>query len=421
MPGDGTRVPVEAANLRIKAFAALRPPVEIAQLVAAVPYDTVDTEEARALADGNPLSLLRISRPEIDFPKGTDIYADHVYERAVENFAKFREENILVREDHPCLYVYRQKMGSHVQRGIVTCCHIEDYEKNVIRRHEKTRRDKEDDRTRHVKMLKANTGPVFLAYRDVAVIDGIVAAVERQKPLYDFVAPDGIAHTVWRVDGEQAAKLVAEFGKVPLCYIADGHHRAAAAARAGIELRGANAVHTGEEEYNWFLAVLFPAGQLQILPYNRLVADLKGMTESTFLDAVRKKFSVSAGSPARPPAAHHVSMYLGGKWYGLSWKIPKGADPVSALDVSYLQENLLAPLLGIKDPRTDKRIEFVGGIRGTEELQKKVDSGKAAVAFSMYPVAVEQVMAIADAGSIMPPKSTWFEPKLRSGLLIHTL
>jgi len=406
--------------LKVKAFAALRPPVEIVQLVASVPYDTVDTEEARALADGNPCSLLRISRPEIDFPKGTDIYSPHVYQRAVENLSKFREEKILVQESMPYVYVYRQKMGSHVQRGIVTCCHIEDYANNLIRKHEKTRQDKEDDRTRHVKMLKANTGPVFLAYRDVRAIDEIVSAVERQKPLYDFTAPDGISHTVWRADSD-TDRLVQEFGKVSVSYIADGHHRAAAAARAGMEMRKANPAHNGTEEYNWFLAVLFPAGQLRILPYNRIVLDLNGMTEGDFLKAVGKKFKISVGASPDPKALRTASMYLAGKWYGLSWEPGKAIDPVQALDVSFLQNNLLDPLLGIKDPRTDKRIEFVGGIRGTGELVKRVDSGKGVVAFSMYPVTVDQMMAIADAGSVMPPKSTWFEPKLRSGLLIHTL
>jgi len=406
--------------LRIKTFAALRPPVELVAQVESVPYDTVDTEEARALAAGNPLSLLHISRPEIDFPKGTDMYAGQVYDKAVENLARFRKEKALVQEQKPCVYVYRQKMGSHVQRGIVTCCHIDDYANNVIRKHEKTRQDKEDDRTRHVKMLKANTGPVFLAYRDVSAVDAIVASVEKQEPLYDFVAPDGIAHTVWRVERD-GDKLVAEFAKIPVCYIADGHHRAAAAARAGMEMKKANPSHTGNEEYNWFLAVLFPAKQLQIMPYNRIVADLKGASVNSFLDAVKQKFKVTANASARPAGPRNVSMYLDGKWFGLSWDAQDETDPVSALDVSYLQNNLLDPLLGIKDPRTDKRIEFVGGIRGTDELVSRVQSGKGAVAFSMYPVTVDQMMAIADAGSIMPPKSTWFEPKLRSGLLIHVL
>lgn len=406
--------------MKVKAFSALRPPVEIVHLVASVPYDTVDTEEARAMADGNPCSLLRISRPEIDFPKGTDIYSPHVYQRAVENFGKFQEEKILIREAKPYVYIYRQKMGSHVQRGIVACCHIDDYANNLIRKHEKTRQDKEDDRTRHVKMLKANTGPVFLAYRDTKAIDTIVSAVERQKPLYDFTAPDGISHTVWRADAD-TDRLVEEFCKVPVSYIADGHHRAAAAARAGMEMRKANAAHNGTEEYNWFLAVLFPAGQLRILPYNRIVLDLNGMTEGDFLKAVGKKFKVSANAAPDPVAPRTASMYLGGAWYGLSWEPGKAVDPVQALDVSFLQNNLLDPFLGIKDPRTDKRIEFVGGIRGAGELVKRVDSGKGVVAFSMYPVTVDQMMAIADAGSVMPPKSTWFEPKLRSGLLIHTL
>lgn len=405
--------------MKIKAFDALRPPAAMVHLVASVPYDTVDTEEARSLADGNPCSLLRISRPEIDFPKGADMYARHVYDRAVENFVKFQDEKILIREKKPYVYVYRQKMGRHVQRGIMTCCNIEDYENNVIRKHEKTRKDKEEDRTKHVRMLKANTGPVFLAYRDVAAIDRIVAAVEKQKPLYDFTAPDGIVHTVWRVESD-GDRVVAEFARVPVCYIADGHHRAAAAARAGAEMRKANPSHTGDEEYNWFLAVLFPADQLRILPYNRIVADLNGMTESAFLDAVRKRFKVTEHAAAEPKAARNVSMYLAGKWYDLSWQAAKKSDPVSALDVSHLQNNLLEPLLGIEDPRTDKRIDFVGGIRGTGELVKRLDAGKGAVAFSMYPVTVDQMMDIADAGSIMPPKSTWFEPKLRSGLLIHT-
>ncbi len=406
--------------MKVKAFAALRPPAEIVHLVASVPYDTVDTEEARALAEGNPCSLLRISRPEIDFPKGTDIYSPNVYRRAVENFAKFQEEKILIREAKPFVYVYRQKMGSHVQRGIVACCHIDDYAGNLIRKHEKTRQDKEDDRTRHVEMLKANTGPVFLAYRDVKAIDAIVSAVEQQKPLYDLTAPDGISHTVWRAD-QDSAQLVAEFGRVPVTYIADGHHRAAAAARAGMEMRKANKAHNGTEEYNWFLAVLFPAGQLRIMPYNRIVADLNGMSEDGFMKAVGRKFRIVPGASPDPVTSCSASMYLGGKWHGLSWDPGSVTDPVQALDVSFLQNNLLDPLLGIKDPRTDKRIEFVGGIRGTDELVKKVDSGKGAVAFSMYPVTVDQMMAIADAGSVMPPKSTWFEPKLRSGLLIHTL
>jgi uncharacterized protein (DUF1015 family) len=383
-----------------------------------VPYDTVDTEEARALAAGNAKSFLRIGRPEIDLPKGTDIHSDAVYAKAAANFQEFQKQGYLVREDRPYLYVYRLQMGKHVQRGVVCCCHIEDYEKNVIRKHEKTRADKEDDRTRHVKTLNANSGPIFLTYRDVAALDRIVAETEQGKSFFDFTASDGIRHTIWRIPSSDA--VVKAFAEVPVCYIADGHHRAAAAARAGMEKRAANTAHTGQEEYNWFLAVLFPAGQLQILPYNRCVGDLNGLSSEAFLAQVRRLFSVADKATPTPKGARHCSMYLAGRWYDLSWGVCEN-DPVAALDVSFLQDRLLSPVLGIRDPRTDKRIEFIGGIRGAGELTKRVDSGRAAVAFSLYPVTVAQVMAIADAGRIMPPKSTWFEPKLRSGLLVHTL
>jgi uncharacterized protein (DUF1015 family) len=404
--------------VRIKAFQALRPPEKIAHRVAAVPYDTVNTEEARALAAGNPQSLLHISRSEIDLPPGTDPYSNAVYERSLSNFMEFQKKRFLVRERKPHLYIYRQVMGQHAQRGIVVCCNIEDYEKNVILKHEKTRRDKEDDRAWHIGTLRANTGPVFLTYRDNPEVDTIVASVEQGKPLYDFTAPDGIKHTVWRIPSDE--ELVQMFRRIPVCYIADGHHRAAASVRVGNEQKAANKNHSGAEEYNWFLAVLFPATQLQILPYNRVVRDLNGLTPDSFMAAVKARFKVLENAESAPASPRHVSMYLGGKWYGINWDEPESRDVVSKLDVSVLQTNLLDVILGIKDPRTDKRIEFVGGIRGVGELVKLVDSGKAAVAFSMYPVSVEKVMAIADAGMIMPPKSTWFEPKLRSGLLIHT-
>jgi uncharacterized protein (DUF1015 family) len=405
--------------MRIKPFKALRPTPENAAMVASVPYDTVNAQEARALAAGNPMSFLRVVKPEIDLPDSGDTCPDDVFRKAEDNFREFREESYLVRESQECLYVYRQQMGEHVQRGIVACCHIEDYERNVIRKHEKTRQDKENERARHVSVLSANTGPVFLTYRDSAAIDEMVAAVELNEPLFDFSAPDGIRHSVWRVEG--ADRLVEEFSGVPTCYIADGHHRTAAAARTGIERRSANPDHTGEEEYNWFLAVLFPANQLSILPYNRFVSDLNGMSETDFLNTVKKEFGVKENASPSPASACSISMYLGGKWYGLEFHASAAADPVSALDVSYLQDRLLAPALGIEDPRTDKRIEFIGGIRGTGKLVKRVDSADAAVAFSMYPVTVDQMMRIADADCIMPPKSTWFEPKLRSGLLVHTL
>lgn len=405
--------------MRIKAFEALRPKADMVSKVAAPPYDVVDTEEARALAHGNPHSFLRVSRSEIDFPSGTDPYTPAIYDKAAETFASFQRDGVLVREAKPALYLYRQRMGTHVQRGVVGCCNIEDYESDLIRKHEKTRQDKEDDRVRHVQALKANSGPVFLMYRDQPAIDNLVAARERDAPLYDFIAPDGVAHTVWRFESpEPVAKA---FDAVPLLYIADGHHRAAAAARAGSAYRQANPKHTGREEYNWFLAVMFPASQLQILSYNRLVRDLNGLTLRTFLDSVKGSFRIRAGAAPKPASVRHASMFLDGAWHGLEWDLPKGMDPVRSLDVSYLQENLLDPVLGIRDPRTDKRISFVGGGRGTDELEKRVRAGEAAVAFSMYPVTPDQVMAIADAGQIMPPKSTWFEPKLRSGLLVHTL
>jgi len=404
--------------MQIRPFAALRPVPASAARVAAPPYDVVDAAEARALAEGNPLSFLHVSRAEIDLPPQTDPYSPVVYARAAENLRALERNGTLIREAVPALYVYRQCMGTHEQRGVVACLHTADYERNRIRKHEKTRQDKEDDRVRHTLALRANSGPVFLMYRDTPILDRLVTDIERQAPLHDFVAPDGIVHTVWRAGDAEA--LVRAFDAVPLTYIADGHHRAAAAARAAAELRKRDAADPGIAEAEWFMAVLFPAGQLRILPYNRLVRDLNGMTPAAFLDAVRERFRVGEHASPAPERACRVSMFLEGRWYGLSWELPPGTDPVRALDVSHLQENLLDPVLGIRDPRTDKRIEFVGGIRGTHELERRVSEGRSAVAFSMYPVVPEQVMAVSDASQIMPPKSTWFEPKLRSGLLVHT-
>ena len=405
--------------MQIHPFRALRPGPEHAAQVASVPYDTVSAAEARVLALGNPDSFLHVVRPEIDLPPKTDAHSEAVYATAAANFRDFQTRGILVREDEPCLYVYRQKMGAHVQVGLVACCRVEDYERNVIRKHEKTRQDKEDDRTRHVLELNANAGPVFLTYADRPAIDARLAEIQRETPLFHFTAPDAVVHTVWRVP--RGSVLADAFEAVPVAYIADGHHRAAAAARAGRTRREANPAHRGDEEYNWFLAVLFGAQQLKILPYNRCVHDLNGMREADFLAAVRERFTVAEGVPAAPPRQRQVSMYLGGRWYGLSWREPPTEDPVAALDVSILQDNLLKPVLGIDDPRTSTRIDFIGGIRGTAELEKLIDSGQGAVAFSMYPVTVAEMMAIADADRIMPPKSTWFEPKLRSGLIVHTL
>ena len=403
----------------VKPFAALRPVPEKAAALAAVPYDVVDTAEARALAAGNPDSFLHVSRPEIDLPDSVDIHDDAVYAQGVRAFRDLQARGALVREDGERLYVYRQVMGSHSQTGVVTCCNIDDYARDIIRKHEKTRKDKEDDRTRHCLELNANSGPVFLTYRDTAELNTLVAAVQQSAPLYDFTAADGIRHTVWRVESP-AQGWVSAFGRVPLAYVADGHHRAAAAFRTGQQRRAANPAHTGKEEYNWFLAVLFPASQLRILPYNRCVADLNGLTPAAFLEKVKQVFRTEVANGAEPSGEREVRMYLGGAWHRLTWD-EFAADPVGRLDVSVLQDRLLAPVLGIDDPRTSTRISFVGGIRGTGELIKRVDSGRDAVAFSMFPTTVGQMMDIADAGQIMPPKSTWFEPKLRSGLLVHTL
>jgi len=403
----------------IKPFAALRPVPEKAATLAAVPYDVVDTAEARALAAGNPDSFLHVSRPEIDLPDSIDVHDDAVYAQGVRAFRDLQARGVLMREQEERFYVYRQIMGTHSQSGVVACCHIEDYAKDIIRKHEKTRKDKEDDRTRHCLELNANSGPVFLTYRDTTALDGLVAVTQKGEPLYDFTAADGIRHTVWRVE-DAATPWIEAFGRVPLAYVADGHHRAAAAFRAGAQRRQANPGHTGREEYNWFLAVLFPASQLRILPYNRCVADLNRLSPAAFLDRVRGVFNAASTDDATPTGPREVRMYLDNAWYKLTWK-EFAADPVGRLDVSVLQDRLLAPVLGIADPRTDTRISFVGGIRGTGELTKRVDGGRDAVAFSMYPTSVAQMMDIADTGQIMPPKSTWFEPKLRSGLLVHTL
>ena len=404
--------------LRIRSFQGLRPAPSLVSRVACVPYDVVDRNESAALAKDNPESLLHVDRAEIDLSPETDPYSPEVYARALSNFQGLQDSGVLIRENEPCLYLYEQRMGAHSQTGLVAVCHIEDYENDIIKKHEKTRRDKEDDRTRLINTLSADTGPVFLTYRDQAPIDALVAAARKEAPLYDFIASDGVGHAVWRVPGSEA--FVQEFQKVPVSYVADGHHRTASAVRVGRERRAANPNHTGAEDYNWFLAVLFPASQLQILPYNRCVHDLNGKSADEFLALVRSRFLVTENAASAPEGAGSVTMYLGGKWYGLGWQEDPAADPISRLDVTVLQDRLLAPILGIDDPRTSHRIDFVGGIRGTGELQERVDSGRAAVAFSMAPTTVQQLMDIADADQIMPPKSTWFEPKLRSGLFIHT-
>ena len=408
----------QADMLRVRAFQGLSPKPELAADVACVPYDVVNREEAAALSAGNPHSLMHVDRAEIDLPPDTDPYSDIVYATAKKNLAGLVSSGALVREPGPTIYLYRQQMGDHVQTGVAAVCHIDDYENDIIRKHEKTRKDKEDDRTRLIGTLGADTGPVFLTYRGRAEIDALVGGQASLPPDADFVAPDGIRHSLWKV--QETGPLEQAFSDVPLAYVADGHHRSASAARVGRERRGANPNHTGNEDYNWFLCVLFPADQLRILPYNRVVSDLNGRTPEEFLAKVRETFDVTKNAPPSPAAPGNVSMFLESRWIGLSWKTEPTADPVARLDVSVLQDRLLAPVLGIDDPRTSKRVDFVGGIRGTSELEERVKSGRAAVAFSMFPVTVDQLMDIADAGQIMPPKSTWFEPKLRSGLFIHT-
>ncbi|MEO8434234.1 MAG: DUF1015 family protein [Pyrinomonadaceae bacterium] len=405
----------------IRAFKALRPPEERAAEVASVPYDVVSTEEARALASGNPFSFLHVSRPEIDLPEDTDLHSDAVYGKAVDNFQALIKNCPLEEETEPSIYLYRLLMGEHQQIGIVACCSIDEYDNEQIRKHERTRRDKEDDRTRHMLALRAQTGPVFLTYRARPEIDTLVSEVTGDPPLYDFVANDGIRHTIWRAPDPDP--FVAAFEAVPNLYIADGHHRAASASRARSQLKEQGFAFIGTEDFNFFLTVMFPDSQLQILPYNRVVRDLNGLSREEFLRRVGQSFQLAEKGNPSPPSRGHWSMYLGGQWYGLNLRngASKPLGAVAALDVSILQELLLDPILGVKDIRTDKRVDFVGGIRGPEELEALVNQGKAAVAFSLYPTTIEDLLLVSDAGEIMPPKSTWFEPKLRDGLLIHCI
>jgi uncharacterized protein (DUF1015 family) len=403
---------------QIRPFRALRPEPSLASKIAAVPYDVVNTEEARALAAGNDLSFLHVSRAEIDLPADTNPYADTVYRAAAERFAAIRTS--MVEESEPALYFYKLRMGTHEQTGLAACYSVDEYDTGLVKKHEKTRRDKEDDRTRHITELRAQTGPVFLTYKASAAVDAVAAKVATTAPLYDLVAPDGITHTVWKVKGEDLKAVVEAFGTLPALYIADGHHRAASAARARQTI-ARKAGKDGVVEADWFLAVAFPDNQTQVLPYNRTVKDLAGLTPEAFMTAVKQAFTVRDGGPATPAKKGDCAMYLGGKWYTLDVGAKAGQDVISRLDVSILQDRLLDPILKIADVRTDKRIDFVGGIRGTAELEKLVASGRAAVAFSLFPVSVGDLMGIADAGEIMPPKSTWFEPKLRDALLIHTI
>ena len=393
-------------------FHAVRPRPDLAARIAAVPYDVVSTEEARHLAEHEPLSFLHVSRAEIDLPAGIDPYSEAVYGRAVRNYDGLKE-NALVVEDRPRVYVYRLTMGRHVQAGVAAAFPVDEYDRDIIKKHERTRRDKEDDRTKHMIALGAQTGPVFLTYRASADVNRIVAAETTATPLFDFEAPDKVRHTIWRATDEGCSSLVGAFRAIPALYIADGHHRAASAARARQSLQGKRGAT--------MLGVAFPHDQVQILPYNRVVKDLGALSGDAFLAAVHERFVVAPG-PAAPAARGTIAMYFEGAWHSIRPRVPPDAsDPIASLDVSVLQDQMLAPILKIADVRTDKRIDFVGGARGTRELENLVSSGKAAVAFSLYPVSVTDLMRVSDAGDIMPPKSTWFEPKLRDGLLINPL
>ena len=409
---------------RVEPFKAWRPRADVCAEVASPPYDVLSSAEAREMAADNPLSFLHVVKPEIDLEPGTDLYSDEVYAKGADNLRRLIDDGSLVRDEAPALYLYRQRMGDHVQTGLVAGASVDEYEADLIKKHEHTRRVKEDDRTRHVDALDANTGPVFLTYKARPEIDALVYRLTDADPIYDFVAPDGIQHTVWVIsDPADRDALVAAFTEVPELYVADGHHRSAAGTRIRALRRDANPHHTGEESYNFFLSVIFPDDQMMILDYNRVVRDLGGLDQEAFLARVGESFELTEVDDGRPDRPRCFGMYLGDRWYRLRAKDRSfpADDPVKSLDVAILQDNLLAPVLSIGDPRSDERIDFVGGIRGLGELERKVDSGEWAVAFALHPTSIDQLFAVADAGLVMPPKSTWFEPKLRSGLIVRPL
>ncbi len=411
---------------KIKPFKGIRPPKEFVAQVVSRPYDVLNSEEAREEAKGNEKSLYHIIKPEIDFPEGTSEYDPKVYEKAAENFQKFQDNGWLVQDEKENYYVYAQTMNGRTQYGLVVCANVDDYMTGKIKKHELTRRDKEEDRMKHVRVNNANIEPVFFAYPDNKQLDEIVAAVIKNEPEYDLVTSDGIGHTFWVIsDDAVIAQITEAFAKMPYMYIADGHHRSAAAALVGDEKRKNNPNHKGDEEYNYFLAVCFPDNQLNIIDYNRVVKDLNGLTEEQFLEALGKNFTVEKkGSEIyKPNKLHNFSLYLSGEWYSLTAKpgTYDDNDPIGQLDVTVSSKLILDEILGIKDLRSDKRIDFVGGIRGLGELKKRVDSGEMKVALALYPVSMKQLISIADSGNIMPPKATWFEPKLRSGFIVHKL
>ena len=412
----------------IKPFKGLRPPQSLVEKVASRPYDVLNSDEARREAEGNDMSLYHIIRPEIDFPVGTDEHDERVYQKAAENFQLWQDRGWLVQDEEEHYYIYAQTMNGKTQYGLVVGAYVPDYLNGVIKKHELTRRDKEEDRMKHVRVCNANIEPVFFAYPDNDALNALIARYTAQKPVYDFIAPgDGFGHTFWVIDDKQdIAAITQEFAKMPALYIADGHHRSAAAALVGAEKAKQNPQHRGDEEYNYFMAVCFPAGQLTIIDYNRVVRDLNGMTPAQLLDALKKHFDVEdkgTAEPYRPTCLHNFSLYVDGHWYSLTAHPDTydDHDPIGVLDVTISSRYILDELLGIKDLRSDKRIDFVGGIRGLGELKQRVDSGEMVMALALHPVSMKQLMDIADTGNIMPPKTTWFEPKLRSGLIIHKL
>lgn len=411
----------------IRPFKGYRPKQDLCSKVAALPYDVMTSEEARKMVKDNPYSFLHIDKAEIDLPPEIDHYSDVVYQKAKDNLWNMIEKGIYIQDKKPVLYIYQLTMKGKSQTGLVACTSIDEYIENKIKKHELTRADKEEDRIRHVDTCNANTGPIFLTYKNKTSIDGIINKVIENEPIYDFTADDGIKHTVWLIDNNEVINnLINEFKCVPALYIADGHHRNASAVKVSLKRRQNNPNYTGNEEFNYYLSVIFPDNQLYIMDYNRVVKDLNGLSNEEFIAEISKKFYVSeykGNECCKPCEKHTFGMYLDKKWYLLKAKdaIVNENDTVACLDVSILQNELLAPILGIGDPRTDKRIDFVGGIRGLKELENRVDSGEMKVAFSMYPTTMEQLMNIADDNKIMPPKSTWFEPKLRSGIFIHEL
>ena len=413
--------------VKVKPFRGIRPPKSLVEQVASRPYDVLNSAEAREEAKDNEKSLYHIIKPEIDFPVGTDEHDPRVYEKAAENFRKFQDKGWLVQDEKPCYYVYAQTMDGKTQYGLVVGAYVPDYMNGCIKKHELTRRDKEEDRMKHVRVNDANIEPVFFAYPENAELDAVVARYIQKEPEYDFVAPgDGFKHTFWIIDGDEDIEAITRaFEKMPAMYIADGHHRSAAAALVGAEKAAQNPDHRGDEEYNYFMAVCFPAGQLTIIDYNRVVKDLNGLTPQQFVEALAKHFVVEekGAEVYKPVCLHNFSLYVDGKWYSLTAKPDTydDSDPIGVLDVTISSRLILDEILGIKDLRSDKRIDFVGGIRGLGELKKRVDSGEMAMALALYPVSMKQLMDIADTGNIMPPKTTWFEPKLRSGLVIHKL